>query len=98
LAGPVANDQPYSAGATAGAVILSLFMPVIALIIALVLRSQELGPKRKQFLKNWAVGSVAWLCTGWLNGIIAFNSASSGPSGCGTETKPVPSSEVPGGG
>jgi hypothetical protein len=59
LARPVANDQPYSAGATAGAVILSLFMPVIALIIALVLRSQELGPKRKQFLKNWAVGSVA---------------------------------------
>jgi hypothetical protein len=127
LAGPAADDMPYRAGATIGAVFLSLFMPVIALIVALVLRSQELRPKRRQFLKNWAVGSVAWLCTGWLIGLIALSSASSGPSGCqggidqavppsyqsndgvhweatftcmngGTETKPVPSSEVPGGG
>jgi len=119
--------MPYSAGATAGAVLLSLVMPVIALIVALVLRSQELRPRRRQFLKAWAAGSAAWLCTGWLIGLIAFSSASSGPSGCqggidqavppsyqssdgvhweatftcmngGTETKPVPSSEVPGGG
>jgi len=125
-AAPAGDDLPYGAGATAGAVLLSLFMPVIALIAALVLRAQELRPKRRQFLQNWAVGSVAWLCTGWLIGIIAFSSASSGASGCqggidqtippsyqsgdgvhweatftcmngGTETKPVPSSEVPGG-
>jgi hypothetical protein len=124
--GPATDDPPYSAGATAGAVLLALVLPAIALIAALALRSQERGPQRRQFLKNWAIGSAAWLCTGWLIPVIAFSAAVSGVSGCqgginqaippsyqssdgvhwvatftcmngGTETKPVPSSQVPGG-
>lgn len=124
--GQGADDTPFGTGATVGAVLLTVVMPVIALIVALALRSQERRPKRKQFLKNWAIGSGIWLCTGWLIPLIAFSSASSGLAGCkggidqldppsyqssdgvhwqatytcmngGTETKPVPASQVPGG-
>ncbi len=106
--------------------LLSLFIPVIALIVAVVMRAQELRPRRRQLLRNWAIGSAAWLGTGWLVAIIAFSAVGSGPSGCqggidqavppsyesndgvhwvatftcangGTLTKPVPSSQVPGG-
>jgi hypothetical protein len=126
LAGVAADDPPYGTGATVGAVLVSVFMPFIALIVALGLRSQEHRPRRRQFLKSWAIGSAIWLCTGWLIPIIAFSAASSGASGCqggidqlvppsyqssdgvhwqatytcmngGTETRPVPSSQVPGG-
>jgi hypothetical protein len=125
-AGSGTYDSPYGTGATVGAVVLTLVLPVIALIAAIALRSQERGPGRRQFLKNWAIGSAAWLCTGWLISIIAFSVAVSSVSGCqgginqaippsyqssdgvhwvatftcmngGTETKPVPSSQVPGG-
>jgi hypothetical protein len=121
-----ADDSPYSTGATFGAVLASIFVPFIALLAALVLRSQERRPLRRQFLRNWAIGSAVWLCTGWLIPIIAFSAASPGASGCqggidqlvppsyqssddvhwqatytcmngGTETKSVPSSQVPGG-
>jgi hypothetical protein len=126
LSGPVADDTPYSTGATVGAVLLSVIIPFIALIAALALRSQERGPKRRQFLKSWAIGSAVWLCTGWLIPLIALGSIGSAVSGCqgginqmvppsyqsndgvhwqatyacnngGTETKPVPASQVPGG-
>jgi hypothetical protein len=122
------DDAPYGQGATVGAVLLALFMPFISLIVALVMRSQEPRPRRRQFLKNWAIGSAAWLCTGFLIPIIAISAVSSvAVSGCqggidqtvlpsyqstdgvhwtatysclngGTETKSVPSSQVPGGG
>jgi hypothetical protein len=53
------GDMPYGGGATAGAILLTLFAPFIALIVALVMRSGELRPRRRQFLKNWAIGSAA---------------------------------------
>jgi len=76
------DDAPYGAGATLGAVLVTVFMPVIGLIAAVVLRSQERRPRRRQFLKNWAIGSAVWLCTGWLIGIIAFSAVGSGSAGC----------------
>ena len=79
--GPI-GDEPYGSGATTGAVLLTVFLPLIALIVALALRSAERGPKRRQFLKNWAIGSAAWLCTGWLIPIIAFSAAAGSMSGC----------------
>jgi hypothetical protein len=75
------DDEPYSSGATIGAVLLTVFMPLISLIVALMLRSQERGPRRRQQLKNWAIASGIWLCTGWLIPIIAFSAAASGMSG-----------------
>jgi hypothetical protein len=124
--GPV-DDVPYGPGATVGAVLLALFLPFIALIVALVMRAQEPRLRRRQFLKSWAIGSGAWLCTGFLIPLIALSASGSAPSGCqggidqtvppsfqsndgvhwtatyscmngGTETRPVPSSQVPGGG
>ncbi len=123
------SDVPYSREAKIGAVLLTIFMPFIALIAALMLRAQELRPARRDQLKSWAIASGAWLATGWVIAIIAFASALSAvnPSSCkggidqtvppsyessdgthwvgtftcmngGTITKPVPASQVPGGG
>jgi hypothetical protein len=126
-AGPAGGDVPYGGGATFGAVVLTLFAPVIALIVALVLRSSEQRPTRRQFLKNWAIWSAVWTCTGFLIPIVALGVHGAAASGCqggidqtvppsyqssdgvhwtatytcmngGTETVPVPASQVPGGG
>jgi hypothetical protein len=125
----IADDAPYPREAMIGAVLLTIFVPFIALIAALALRAQELRPMRREQLKNWAIASGAWLATGWLIAIIAFSSvlSAAGLSGCkggidqlvppsyessdgqhwvgtftcmngGTITKPVPNSQVPGGG
>ena len=82
LAGTAADDSQYSTEETIAAVLLSLLIPVIALIVALAMRARELRPRRTQLLRNWAIGSAAWLCTGWLVAIIAFSAVGSGPSGC----------------
>ena len=130
-AGPASGeDVRYPSEATIGAVLLTLFLPFIALIAALVLRAQETRPVRRDQLKNWALASGAWLATGWVIAIVAFSSvlsAVSPPSSCkgginllvpptyessdgkhwvgtfacnngGSITKPVPASQVPGGG
>lgn len=83
-AGPPGNDGRYPVEAVIGAVLLTIFMPFIALIAALVLRSQQMLPARREQLKNWAIASGAWLATGWVIGIIVFASAVSAisPSGC----------------
>lgn len=79
---PAIGDSPFGVGATIGAVALSLFLPLIALIVALAMRSQERRPSRRRFLKNWAIGSAVWLCTGWLIPLVAFSAASPVVSGC----------------
>jgi hypothetical protein len=52
-----ADDTPYGGEMTVAAVLLSLFMPLIALIVALVMRAGELRPSRRGFLKSWAIAS-----------------------------------------
>jgi len=78
------SDAPYPSEAVLGAVLLTIFMPFIALIAALVLRAQQMRPARRQQLKNWAIASAAWLATGWLIVIILFAGAFSAvhTSGC----------------
>ena len=73
--GARADGPPFDAAVVIGAVILTVLFPFIALIVALVLRSGEVIQSRRQFLKNWAIGSAAWLCTGWLIVLIVFASA-----------------------
>ncbi len=75
-------DEPYASGAGLGAAVVTLFAPFIAVIVALVMRSSEHGPKRRGFLTTWAVASAAWLLTGWLVGILLISSVSGGASGC----------------
>ena len=54
------------------AVLLTFFMPLIALIVALVMRAGELRPKRRRFLKNWAIWSGAWLASVWVVAFVLF--------------------------
>ena len=77
-----ADDTPYGGEMTVAAVLLSLFMPLIALIVALVMRAGELRPSRRGFLKSWAIASGAWLCTGWIVALLIFSSVASGAGGC----------------
>jgi hypothetical protein len=63
-------------------VLLTLFMPFIALIVALVMRSSEVRPSRRGFLKSWAIGSAAWLCTGCVFALILFAGVASSAGGC----------------
>jgi hypothetical protein len=75
-------DEPYASGVGLGAALLTLFMPLISLIVALVMRGSETRPKRRAFLKTWATASAAWLLTGWLVGLILITSISGGSGGC----------------
>jgi hypothetical protein len=63
-----------------------LLAPFISLVVALVMRSSETQPSRREFLKSWAIWSGAWLCTGFLIFAIAACSVMSGTgafsSGC----------------
>jgi hypothetical protein len=56
-------------------------------------RSGELRPSRRRFLKSWAIASAAWLCTGWIVILLLFSAASSSASGCkgGIDRFSVPS-------
>jgi hypothetical protein len=77
-----ADDEPFPSWAPIAAGLAVFFMPFISLIVSLVMRSSEQRPSRRSFLKNWAIASGAWLCTGWLIILLVFASAGSG-SGSG---------------
>jgi hypothetical protein len=93
--GDPAADAPVAGELKLGAGLLTFFMPLIALIVALAIRAGERRPRRREFLKTWAVLSGAWLCTGWIVGLLAFGllSGSTGGGGCqgGVDPFGVPS-------
>ena len=76
------DDQPFPEWAPYAAGAAVFFIPFISLIVSLVMRSSEERPSRRSFLKNWAIASGAWLCTGWLIVILVFAALDSG-SGSG---------------
>ena len=79
MADPWAYQRPVGCGLVTVAILLTIFLPMIALFIALAMRTTETAEPRRRFLKNWAIGSAAsWLCTGWLIAVIAFSSAGGG--------------------
>ena len=53
-AGPRTDDTPFGGEMTLVAILLAAFMPFIALIVALVMRSGEERPSRHQFPKTAA--------------------------------------------
>ena len=75
------DDEPFSGGMTVGAGLLTVFMPLIALIVALIMRGGEVRPSRRGFLRTWAIASGAWLCTGWVIGLLLLTSGSIGGGG-----------------
>jgi hypothetical protein len=50
--------------------------------MTLVMRANEVRPRRRSFLKGWAIGSAAWHCTGWPIAFLAIMSISSSAGGC----------------
>jgi hypothetical protein len=89
------DDTPYGGEMTLVAVLVSAVAPFIALIVALVMRASEVRPRRRSFLKGWAIASAAWLCTGWIVVLFLFAGISSSASGCkgGIDRFSVPSFE-----
>ncbi len=84
------DDAPFGGGMTIGAVLLTVVMPLIALIVALIMRGSELRPSRRGFLRTWAIASGAWLCTGWVVGLLLLTSGSIGGGGGGCNGGPDP--------
>jgi uncharacterized membrane protein len=68
----VVDDAPYATEMVIDAALLTAFTPFIALIVALVMRSNEHRPARRAFLKSWAIGSAAWMCTVWILALLFF--------------------------
>jgi hypothetical protein len=64
----------YDTGSKVAAALLTVFMPMIALIVALAMRSSEMNPVRRAELRSWAIASGAWLAAGLVIGIIAVAS------------------------
>ena len=56
-----APDAGYDGAAVAGAVLMTLFFPLIALIAALMLQGGQQDPRKKSQLRSWAWVSGSWL-------------------------------------
>jgi hypothetical protein len=63
-AGSAAPDTGYDGAAVAGAVLATLFFPLIALIAALLLQGGQQHPRKKSQLRAWAWASGGWLIFG----------------------------------
>jgi hypothetical protein len=50
----VAGQEGYDGGMKALAVVLTIFAPIVALIVALVMRANEVNPVKRAFLRTWA--------------------------------------------
>ena len=51
----------YSGAPVAGAVLATLFFPLVALIAALLLQGGQTDPQKRSQLRTWAWASGAWL-------------------------------------
>ncbi|HEY7421713.1 MAG TPA: hypothetical protein VH541_06865 [Gaiellaceae bacterium] len=58
---PERSDGGYTGPAVAGAVLATLFFPLIALIAALLLQGGQREPRKKAQLRTWAWASGGWL-------------------------------------
>ena len=55
---------PYNGAAVAGAVLATLFFPLIALIAALLLMGNESNPRKRSQLRTWAWASGGLMVLG----------------------------------
>jgi hypothetical protein len=63
---PPQEARPYDGAAVAGALLATLFFPLIALIAALLLMGNETNPARRSQLRTWAWASGGLLAFGAL--------------------------------
>ena len=68
---PPPEARPYDGAAVAGAVLATLFFPLIALIAALLLMGNETSPARRSQLRTWAWASGGLLAFGLLFVLLA---------------------------
>ena len=71
-ASPPQDAGPYNGAAVAGAVLATLFFPLIALIAALLLMGNETSPARRSQLRAWAWASGGLLALGMLFVVLAL--------------------------
>ena len=69
---PPQETGPYNGAAVAGAVLATLFFPLIALIAALLLMGNETSPARRSQLRTWAWASGGLLAFGGLIFVLAL--------------------------
>lgn len=55
------EDSRYSDGAVMGAILGTIFFPLIALAAAFVLLGSQTDPQKRSQLRRWAWVSVGWL-------------------------------------
>jgi len=63
-AGSVPAEAGYNGPAVAGAVLATLFFPLIALIAALLLMGNESNPRKRSQLRTWAWASGGLMVLG----------------------------------
>lgn len=76
-----ATDAGYPGAAVAGAVLATLFFPLIALIAALLLQGGQADQRKKAQLRTWAWFSGGWLAFGVLLAVLLVSVASGSGSG-----------------
>src|SRR5262249_55571631 len=81
VGGARVDGPAYESIMVVGAILLTVFLPLIALIAALAIRSGEVIESRRRFLKNWAIASAVWLCSGFVIVLIALAAVGSAVSG-----------------
>ena len=63
-AGSAPSEAGYNGPAVAGAVLATLFFPLIALIAALLLMGNENNPQKRSQLRTWAWASGGLMVVG----------------------------------
>jgi len=66
------QSADYGAGVKVAGILLTVFVPWLALIAALVLRMSEASAVRRASLRSWAVLSGVWLALSVLVPLIGF--------------------------
>jgi cytochrome bd-type quinol oxidase subunit 2 len=77
----VPGEVGYEGTAVAGAVLATLFFPLIALIAALILQGGQSDPRKRSQLRTWAWASGGWLVFGVLIAVVLVSVASGNGSG-----------------
>jgi hypothetical protein len=67
---PEEAGRGYDSASVAGALLGTLFFPLIALIAALLLQGGQPDPRRKAQLRTWAWVSGGWLVFGAFLGVV----------------------------
>ncbi len=84
---PPAEDGPgYPGAAVAGAVLATLFFPLIALIAALVLQGGQSDPRKRSQLRTWAWASGGLMVLDVLLVLLAVGAFAGHTSGSGSSS------------